>query len=153
MIDKCSWSGLFKIKILNKDGTVQEETIKNMIMDSVINELARTLEGESVDLEIKYLALGTDDTAVSADQTGLGNEIFRVPRTDIDNVDTGEIETQFILRYNEANQHIKEIGIFVGTTATATPESGKMLSRILWDKNKNENMEFVFTRTDLISRG
>jgi len=153
LIEKLKWEGIFKIKTINKNGEVKEETIKNRITDDALIEIVKTLHGEAPDLEIAYLALGTDSTAVTDGATALGNEIFRTQPVSVVASGTGEVTSVFLVLYDEANDDIKEIGIFCGATATEDPDTGILLSRILWSKTKNENIEFDITRVDSLGRG
>jgi hypothetical protein len=155
MINKLGWQGEFVIQIRNKDtGEITEERIKNRVMDTVLNQLSETLLGNSTDLEIKYLALGTDDTPITDTDTQLGAEIFRTPPSVASaRTATGSIETEFIVLDTEAVANIEEIGIFVGSTAGAGANTGTLLSRILWKKNKTDSEEFTFKRIDRIGRG
>jgi hypothetical protein len=112
------------------------------------------LKGDTADLEIKYLATGTSDVAVTDTDTQLGAEIFRTPITvgPID-VGVGHIEHRFSILDTESVGLIKEIGIFGGSTASITPNSGVLLSRVLWTKNKTNSIEITITRVDKVVRG
>ena len=111
------------------------------------------LIGTLTSLEIKYLAVGTDGSEI-ANPTTLGTEVFRTPPT-VGPTRTlvGQTETEFQLLDSEANVNIRELGIFVGVNATATADTGLLLSRILYTKDKNPNEEIVIKRIDIIKRG
>jgi hypothetical protein len=111
------------------------------------------LQGETPDLEIKYLALGTSNTPVTVLDTKLGVEIFRTPIAAQSITAKGELTTEFIVLYNVAGGQIEEIGIFGGSTATSTADSGTLISRILWSKAKTNSEELNFRRIDRLSRG
>ena len=155
VVEKDGWFGEFVIQIYDKNtGELKEKRIKNRVMDTALNQLAETLLGNATDLEIKYLALGTDDTPITDADTQLGAEIFRTPPS-VASVRTavGQIETEFIVLDNEAVATIEEIGIFVGSTAGAGADTGTLLSRILWKKIKTDSEEITFKRIDKIVRG
>ncbi|RLD20497.1 MAG: hypothetical protein DRI69_06170 [Bacteroidetes bacterium] len=48
-------------------------------MNAALDELIKVLQGQSTDLEIKYLALGTSNTPVTDSDTQLGNEMSWLP--------------------------------------------------------------------------
>ena len=50
--------------------------------------------------------------------------------------------------FNESSVTIQEIGIFAGSSATATKDSGILVSRILWAYSKTGSEELNFTRSD-----
>ena len=142
------WQGKFEIFVNNK----LEKVIYNKVTDNVIDQLIETLRGTAPDMQIKYLALGTNNTAVTGLETQLGTEIFRTPITTQSKVGVGELLTEFIVLDVEAVATIEEIGIFGGTTATASANSGTLVSRILWHKVKTSSEEITIRRTDKIIR-
>lgn len=148
MINELGWQGTFKIK--TKDG---EEIIKNRIMDAALTELLKVLTGDATNMELKYLAVGTDNTPVTNNDTQLGNEIFRTQFTSSSVTGTGELTSLAIILEAEAIGTIEEIGIFAGSTANASADSGILVSRILWHRVKTANDEIQFTRVDRIVRG
>jgi hypothetical protein len=149
MTDKLGVMGSYDIYINGK----YSETVKNRIMDAVLEKLVGVYKGDAPDLEMLYLALGTDNTAVTDSDLTLGNEIFRTPISSQSDTATGEILTEFIVLDSEAVGNIEEIGIFAGSTATASADTGTLVSRILWSKVKSSSEEITFRRTDKISRG
>lgn len=149
MINKLGISGGYDIFVNGK----YLETVKNRIMDTVLEQLIACYKGDTPNLEIFYLALGTGNTAVTDSDTTLDTEIFRTAITTQTDVDTGEILTEFTVFDSEAVGLIEEIGIFGGSTATASADTGTLISRILWAKNKTNSEELVFRRTDKIVRG
>jgi hypothetical protein len=153
MINLYGWQGLFKIRTLNKlTGKFEEETIFNRVMDTALDELLDVLYNNAPDMEIKYLALGTSSIAVADNQTQLGSEIFRAPYTSRSKTSVGELTTVFDVLDSEGVGLLEEIGIFGGSTATADANTGKMISRVLWKKNKTALEEIQFTRIDRMVR-
>lgn len=145
--------GFYEIKVIQNGVIVEEKTVKNRVMDTVLTQLISSFKGNSPDLEIEYLALGTDDTPVTDSDTQLGAEFFRTPYvTRLDGL-TGEVKHVFVATESEAVGSIKEIGIFGGSTASATANTGTLISRILWTRVKTASEEIQFTRTDRIVRG
>lgn len=141
------WSGKYVIQ--TKDGI---EVINNKVMDSALNGLVKALSGDS-NIQIKYLALGTSSAAITNADTKLGNEIFRTPISNQELSGTGELTTDFIVLDSEAVGSIREMGIFGGSAATSTKDSGVLISRILWSREKTNSEEINIKRIDRIGRG
>lgn len=154
MINEINWSGQFIIKVKNlKTGEEKTEVIKNKVMDNVLNQLIGSLQGINPNIEIKYLALGTSNIPVTTSDTKLGNEIFRTPIINQEITGIGELTTDFVVLDTEAVGSIREVGIFGGSTATSSLNTGILISRILWTKEKTSSEELNFKRIDRIGRG
>jgi len=105
------------------------------------------------DLEIKYLALGTGNATITDSDTVLDSEIFRTaPSAAHARVATGQIETSFTVLDTEAVGDLKEIGIFCGSSATGSADTGTLLSRVLWTKTKSASEELTIKRVYKIVR-
>ncbi len=84
----------------------------------------------------------------------MDNEIFRTTLTTATtDIDVGEILNEFQALDSEAVATIQEIGIFGGSTATASADTGTLLSRVLWNKTKSNSEELIFRLTDKVVRG
>jgi hypothetical protein len=154
MINNIGWQGIWKIRVVDKKtGKAEETLIKNRVMNAALDELLKVLQGTATNMQIKYLALGTNSAALTDSQTQLGAEIFRTLYATQTKTDTGELTSEFIVLDSEAVGTIEEIGVFGGTTATGTANSGTLISRILWHKVKSNSEEIQFTRVDRIIRG
>ena len=154
MTDKLKWQGIWQIKVTDKNtGEVLEETeIKNRIMNLALDEMLKVLEGDTPDMEIAYMSLGTSNAAVTSNDLTLGAEIFRTqPSTQL-KTGTGELKTVFIVLDSEAVAQIEEIGIHGGSSATTSANTGLLISRILWSRLKTANEEIQFNRIDSIGR-
>lgn len=148
------WQGRFDIFIKSQDGNWEHDrTINNLITDTGLNLLRNLLQGTATDGQIKYIAVGTSSVSVASTQTQLGTEIFRKPVLTRTAIDTGSVQSVTILTETEAVANIQEIGIFAGSTASATTNSGVMISRILYSKNKTNLESIQIQRTDTIARG
>jgi hypothetical protein len=147
------WAGEYEIITTYKDGTQTKETIKNRIMNAGLNLLRDALNGDVTDLKIKYLAVGTSSTAISDAQTQLGAEIFRTPFISQSISGTGVLQSTAIILDDEAVDDIRELGIFAGESATTASNTGVMISRILYTRNKTNLESIQFNRTDTIGRG
>lgn len=150
--EKEKHSGKFIIKVKNKDGTIQEFTEFNRIMDSILNSLVNVFDGITPDLQIKYLAIGTGTTAITDTDTQLDTEIFRTQFLTSNLTGTGEFTTTYTILDSEAVATWEEIGIFAGSGATAAANSGTLVSRILFNFTKTSLQEVDVTRVDTISR-
>ena len=146
--EKIGASGKFDIYVNGK----LEASISNRLMNAVLDDLAECYQGTAPDLEIKYLALGTGNTAVTNSDTTLDTEIFRTPVTSQTKTGTGAVQTDFVVLDSEAVASIEEVGIFGGASATASADTGVLISRILWSKVKTNSEELNIVRTDTISR-
>ena len=143
------WQGTFEILVNGE----KIATIENRVMDDALNKIANILTGTAPNLEIKYLAVGTSNAPVTNTQTQLGAEFFRTPPVSAPVLaNTGEVATEFILLDTEAVGNIEEIGIFCGSTATSTANSGFLLSRILYKKTKTISEEITIRRNDKVVR-
>lgn len=147
------WHGQFDIYIKNNDDWQHEATINNTITNSGLNLLREALRGTITDAQIKYIAVGTSSAAVTVSDTQLGAEIFRKPVYSRTAGANGILITIAILEDSEAVANIQEIGIFAGSTASATTNSGIMISRILYSRNKTNLESVQIQRTDTITRG
>jgi len=154
MIDDRGRQGYFIFRAKLNGVIIKEEVVKNRIMDQALDKEAEILKCVAPDLEIKYVAIGTGTTALTNTDTQLANEVFRViPSNPPTKTATGEITTEFVVLETEAQVEIKEVGIFCGSAATATANSGTLLSRVLWNFDKRSNIELSITRVDRIVRG
>lgn len=154
MINDIGWQGEYNIVVRNKEtGQITSETVLNRVMNVALNNLSDILTGVPVDLKIKYLAVGTSDAPITDADIALGNEIFRTQSVSNPiRVSTGHIETDFVILDSEAVGSVKEIGIFAGNTATGTSGTGKLISRILWSKEKTNSEEITIKRIDKVVR-
>lgn len=153
MIDALGWLGQFKIKVKNVEtGEVTEELIKNRITNTALDAIINILDNIDPNLDIKYLAIGTDNSPLDDNDTKLGTEVFRTQFTASNNTAVGEFTTEFAVLDSEAVTTWEEIGIFCGDSATASADTGIMLSRILYNRTKTALEEVDITRIDRIIR-
>jgi hypothetical protein len=146
--------GKYFIQVKNiKTGIIDNFEINNIISAGALAEMAGILNGDSPDIEIKYLAVGDDDTAVTGNETTLVNETFRTAVATLSIVSNTIVQSTFTILNTEAVGTIEEIGIFCGSTAGAGADTGLLLSRILWSKTKTADEEISIVRQDSIERG
>jgi len=147
--------GMIIIQDVDKHGTiVKEEVIYNRVMNDWLNEVITMLVGTSSnDYEMGYLAFGTSATSITDADTQLSAEVFRTPVVAINKIDVGRVQSTFFLADTEALFNIKEIGFFCGSAATGAANTGRMLSRILWNRDRTSGAAAInFTRIDTIGR-
>ena len=155
MDDKRGRKGYFDIKVYRNGKLYKHDIIKNIITDVALNKEIEILLGNAPDLQIKYMAFGTDNTTPTASDTMLGAESDRFPPTTaFSRISVGVTEGSVFLTSSDlVGVSIREIGVFCGSTATATADTGTMLSRILWSFEKTANDEIEIIRTDTVERG
>ena len=152
MINEFGWLGEFRIKVKHKDGRIEEDLVKNRVTNVALQAMINILDNIDPDLNIKYLAVGTGTTALDDNDTQLETEIFRVPFDSSNNDAVGQFTTTFTILDSEAVETWGEIGLFGGDSTTITPNSGKMISRILYTRIKTSLEEIDIIRIDKLVR-
>lgn len=152
MINLFGWQGHFDIKIKENDKIKEEYSIDNRITNTALDAIINILDNIDPDLNIKFIAIGTDSTPLNDNDTQLGNEIFRSQFLTSDNDAVGQFTTTFAILDNEAVATWEEIGIFCGDSATSSTNTGIMLSRILFNRTKTSLEEIDITRIDKVIR-
>lgn len=150
-----NWEGKYVIQVknVNTGKIIKEDVIYNRILDNALNQMAKALYDGTNDCVVKYLALGTQTASSSNTATNLGSESFRTYRASSTISSTGEVKNVFNIQSTEAKFAIKEIGIFAGSTATATATTGIMISTIGWIYDKSSvDQEIQITRYDSFNR-
>lgn len=152
-----------RVTVRDLDGKIIEQTVlKNTITNLLFNLYRDALAGDLGnvdDLEIRRLAIGNDDGTIlplAVTNTTLGNEIFRVDLTDDDATITAEYWTMFYLAPSEAVGWIREIGWYAGIAAAAWgggagKDSGTLIARAFWARNKTNIESVQFERIDAIT--
>lgn len=134
--------------------------IRRYRLDNMLMAISRSMRvqmlqgsyaGAVTDLEIKYFAFGTGTTAAADTQTRLVTESFRKIYTKRTLISPSTVQTICSVGATEANFTIKEIGVFCGSAATASANTGIMLSRVNVDIVKNANIVLNITRNDIIT--
>lgn len=101
----------------------------------------------ATDMNLNYVALGDDNTAVTRDDSSLYSEQERYIYTTKTPSDEKYVIKRF-LATDEGNMtggYITELGIFANGTTTAG--SGTMVSRSIVNVKKNENIKLTLTWT------
>jgi hypothetical protein len=151
------WEGRYKFIVKDPDTkeVIQEDIVFNRILDTALKEMAKALYDSSNNCIINHLALGTKTATLLNTITSLGSETFRTSK-DVSHSTisgTGEVSNTFYILKNEAKFHIKEVGIFMGSTSSVTIGTGQLMSIISWDYDKtNKDVEIEITRYDSFNR-
>jgi len=150
------WKGMFRLEVKRRDGTIETVEFPNLITDAWLNTVRdATMSATPVDLQIKYIALGKDDGTIlplDPSNTRLGNEVMRKPFAKVETDGTGRVKRTAIITSSEGNFHIKEIGIFAGSSATSAINTGILVARVFYDRDKDELESINIVRTDIVGR-
>lgn len=105
--------------------------------------LCRNASQNTNTLYLKYIAIGTGNSTPSSSQTTLDAEVYRKAITSYTVGSTGQIYINVYLAAGEAvGVAIGEVGIFGGTSATSSVNTGVMLGRGLYSHTKT-NLESI----------
>lgn len=146
------WQGQVRVAVRNlRTGHLEVVEFPNLILDAGKEALAGLLISES-HLEIRYLAWGDGSAAPVGGNLLLGNELGRKQVTSqAAQAGVGVVLTTTYLAPQDANGQINELGWFAGPSATATPETGVLVARVLYSRLKNELESIQIDRTDTVS--
>lgn len=158
LLQRYKHTGVYQcIKVKTLTGKViEKKIIVNTITNLALNEIIKVVAGESTDMEINELAIGTGTNAPAATDTQLQTEVYRTSKTDQNSTDTGQYTTEFVLNGTEYAGAINEVGIFAGADALvwgggAGKDTGLLLSRVLWSTTLAADESIYFQRIDNIS--
>lgn len=152
MLNNWKMNTNIKITVRGLNGAVLEvKEFHNLITTVGLNMHRDFLEGLISDGEIKYMAVGNDSTAPALAQTTLVNETFRKAITSFSEPADAQLKTTVYIAPTEAIGQIEEIGWFAGVDAGAGADSGIMVSRVLYSRNKTAIESIQVERTDTIA--
>ena len=155
MTDEMKMSGRFTITAVDAHTgrVVWKKELKNLLtqISQTVRQqqLMGTYTGPLNQLQIQYFAFGTGTTAPAVTDTQLENEQFRKQVTQISAQGTGNVYSVLSLGSTEANFVIREIGVFCSPDATASANTGVLLSRVAVNIDKNSNLVLNVARTDI----
>ena len=149
---RIGWAGRVRVKVLGPGGELLGEWQgANLITAAGLDLLVSALRDNTVDAEIRYLAWGDDSTPPAAGDTALGNELGRKVVTLQEAGGTGECVTTVYLAPQDANEAIEELGWYAGPDATATPDSGILVARVLYSHTKTVLESIQVERSDTLA--
>lgn len=152
--DATGWAGTITVVRRDLAGLVLDRVeFPNMITDAGLNLLRDVLSGAVADAEIKYVALGAGSTAAAPGDTALVDEQFRKAVTAQSAAGTGALDTTLYVAPAEATEfEIREIGWFAGPDATSEADSGVLVARVLYQRQKTNLESIQIDRRDTIGR-
>lgn len=147
-IDIVGLTGLFKMhsrNIYSGEDFKKIDERYNVITTACLNRVAMACVAYTFasHYSIKYLAIGDDDTAAAASDTVLGNEVLRTRYVSRANTSSKVAAGDFYITATDYAGDIEELGIFGGTTATDTADSGGMFSHVNWSYTKSSAEELL----------
>ena len=146
------WAGNVRIIVCRLDGDLDVLDLKNQIQAAGVNMLRDALQGLVTDLQIKYLAWGTDATANTGTMTQLVAESGRKAVTLQTSGSAGvAVSTSYLSPFDAVGVAIKELGWFAGALTTATPNSGIMVARTLYSHTKTNLENITVIRQDTLA--
>lgn len=142
-----SWSPQITIRS-SRDGLLV--ATPNLIVDQGLNLLADLLAGETVNPDgLSHVALGAGTTPPAAGDTQLEDERYRIA-LDVVRDGTGRVISTALIPDSDANDFlITEIGWFIG--GTSGPNSGLMIARLDWERQKTNDESLGIERLDAIT--
>ncbi len=156
-MNKTKWKNNVKVTVFDLEGNIIDvKRMKNLITNVGLNMMRDGLYGPggAQDLEIKILGIGSDNTAPLVTDTTLGTETFRKARTSQSKPGTGQQTYVQYIDPTEAIGVIEEFGWFAGAAAlVGTPNSGIMVSRVLYSRVKTALESLQIERTDTFVEG
>lgn len=149
MLEKIGFKGHWTIEIRKNGKLVKTLDFDNLLTNLYKQDVLNQLKGDAfASLEIKYLAIGTGTNPASVTDTQLQTEVLRrIPTSS--SITDDYVQTIWVIPTNIGNFTYREIGVFAGN-ATATADSGTLLSRVNVNIEKNSSMEVTFIRKDYV---
>lgn len=137
--------GMYKFYSIKNGVKKQVGEAHNTIMTDVFYRIVRAFLGYSFNAYyyIMHCAIGDDNTAVTASDTTLTNEVFRTAYVAIENTTTTTVNATFYITSDDYVGSIEEIGVFGGGSSTDSADTGNLISHALWDYDKTINEELL----------
>ena len=152
-----------RITVRDLDGNILEQVVlKNTITNLLFNLYRDALAGDLaniLDMQIKHQAIGDDDGTIlplAVTNTTLGNEVYRIPLTSDSKPAIGQYRTVFYLAPALGVGWIREVGWYSGIASLdwgggAGADTGTLIARVYWVRNKTALESIQFERTDAIT--
>lgn len=147
------WTTNVKVTVRDLDGKVKDiQEFHNIITTVGLGMIIDMLWGDVADGEIKDMAVGDDDTTPVIGDTTLGNETDRWVMTTQAEASTTSLLSMVYIPPADAVGAIEEIGWFAGAGCDGVgPDTGVMVSRVLYSRNKTALESLQIERTDTIA--
>ncbi len=143
------WRTNIRITARDLDGRILDvREFHNIITNDGLNLIRDGLSGVITDSQIKFVAIGDDNTVPLVGDTALGNETFRKARTSFTTPADGRVNTVHYIAPAEAVGTIEELGWFAGTAAGAGAGTGEMIARVLYSRTKTALESIQIERLD-----
>lgn len=142
--------GNVKIIVHKPDGSQESIELANTYTKGWLNAIRNAWKNAGLaDLQIKYMAWGSSNTAESPAHTKLIAEFGRKQITSQANGLDGELVTTVYVSPEEGTETtIRELGWFGGEDATGTKDSGIMVARVRYSRAKTNLESLEIVRTD-----
>ena len=153
MKSKWKWTTNIKITAFDLEGNVKDvQEFHNLITTVGLGMVIDFLWGDLGDGEIKDMAVGDDSTAPALANTILGNETDRWVMTTQAEASTTSLLSTVYIPPADAVGAIEEIGWFAGAGCDGVgPDTGIMVSRVLYSRNKTALESLQVERLDTIA--
>uniref|UniRef100_A0A6M3KLA5 Uncharacterized protein n=1 Tax=viral metagenome TaxID=1070528 RepID=A0A6M3KLA5_9ZZZZ len=147
------WTTNVKITVRDLQGKVLEvKEIHNLLTTVGLGMVIDLMQaGGPADGKIRYMGVGSNATPPAIAQTQLIAETFRKAVTSQAEITSTSLRTIVYIAPAEAVGWIKEIGWFSSPTAGAGANTGIMISRILYSRNKTALESIQVDRVDTIA--
>jgi hypothetical protein len=143
------WKENIKIDVTNLDGSLIDTTeFHNKVTNTGLNWLADGLRSTIRVNSLQYLGWGSGNVAVATTDIQLSTEKGRKLLTSQTSSNTGVCISICYIGPTEATTDIEELAWFAGSSASATVNSGRMMSRVLYSRTKTALESLTITRTD-----
>lgn len=146
--------GNIRVTVKDLEGNITDvQEFPNLLTTVGFNMFRDGLYGDVTDLEIKYFAWGSDNTAPALTDTQLGVETARKIMTSHSKPANAQHEFIEYLAPAEAVGAIEEFGWFAGAAAGAGVNSGIMIARVLYSRVKTAVESITIERIDTFQEG
>jgi hypothetical protein len=154
--EKCVVHGNIKVFEISPSGKkFLVKCASNLILDDTLDWFVRCTynTGYAGWLKIKHCAVGDDNTAVTASDETLGNEIYRTPYVLRTDSSPGSVTYDFYISGSDITTEldIKEIGIYADTSEDwaggAGKDTGRLLTHALLSYTKATTVEMLIQYT------
>lgn len=147
---KIGAAGNVTVIVHKPDGSQESINLTNTYTTAWLNAIRNSWKNAGLaDLQIKYMAWGSNNTAESAAHTKLLAEFGRKQITSqAEGLDGELITTVYVSPEEGTESTIEEIGWFGGPDASEDADTGIMVARVLYSRAKTNLESLDIVRTD-----